>query len=67
MPQPHSLSTSSFGLLGSYAMSAKLHSVTLKDSNLSIEHLEQFHTYSFDQYLHRQTHVVLSELPVLLL
>jgi hypothetical protein len=51
-----------FRSVGSYAVSTKQHGVTLKDRNLSTDHLEQFHTHSFDQYLHRQTHVVPSEL-----
>jgi hypothetical protein len=51
-----------FRSVGSYAVSAKLHGVTLKDRNLSTDHLEQFYTHSFDQYLHRQTQGVPSEL-----
>jgi len=60
---PPTLSSSSYGLLGYYAVSAELHGVTLKDRNLSADHLEQFHTHSFDQHQHRQNHVVPSELP----
>jgi len=44
-------------------LSAKLHGVTLKDRNLTAYHLEEFHTHSFDQHLHRQNQVVPSELP----
>jgi len=44
-------------------MSAELHGVTLEDRNLSADHLEKFHTHSFDQHLYRQNHVP-SELPV---
>ena len=62
MPQPPTLSSSSNGLLGSYAVSARLHGVTFKDRNLSADHLEQFHTHSFDQHQHQQNHVT-SELP----
>ena len=64
MQQPRTLSSSSYGLLGSYAVSAEQYGVTLKDRNLNAEHLEQSHTHSFDQHLHRQNHVVASELPV---
>jgi hypothetical protein len=60
-PQPPTLS-SSYGLLGSYAVSAEIHGITLKDRNLSADHLEVFHTHRFDQHLHRQNHVP-SELP----
>ena len=51
-----------FRSVGSYAVSAKLHGVTLKDRNLSTDQLPGFHTHSLDQYLHRQTRVVPSEL-----
>jgi len=34
IPQLPTLSSSSYGLLGSYAVSAELHGVTLKDRNL---------------------------------
>ena len=61
--QSPTLFSSIYGLLGSYAVSAELHGVTLKDRNLSADHLEQFHTHSSDQHLHRQNHVVPSELP----
>jgi len=44
-------------------VSAELYGVILKDRNLNAEHLEQFHTHSFDKYMHRQNHVVPSELP----
>ena len=43
-------------------MSAELYGVTLKDRNLNDERLEQFHTHSFDQHLHRQNRVP-SKLP----
>jgi len=58
----HSLLPCPLPLLGSYAVSAELYGVTLKERNLSADHLEQFHTHSFDQHLHRQNHVT-SELP----
>jgi len=56
------LSSSRYGLLGSFDVSAELHGVTLKDCNLSVDHLEQFHAQGFGQHLHRQNQV-LSELP----
>ena len=62
MPQLPTLFSSSYGLLGSYAVSAELHGVTLKDRNLRADHLEQFHTDSSDQHLHRKNHVVPKEL-----
>jgi len=31
--------------------------------NLNAEYLEQFHTHSFGQHLHRQNHIIPSELP----
>jgi len=62
LQQPPTLFSSSYGLLGSYAVSAELHGITLKDRNLNAEHLEQFHTHSFDQHLHRQNHAVTAEL-----
>jgi hypothetical protein len=58
LPQLPTLSSSSYGPLESYAVSADLNGVTLKDRNLIADHLEQFHTYSLDQLLHRQNHVV---------
>jgi len=63
LPQTPTLSSSSYSLLGSYAVSAELHGVTLKDRNVSADHLEQFHTHGFDQHLHRQNHAVPSEFP----
>lgn len=38
----------SYGLLGSDALSAKLHGVTSQDCNLDTDHLEKFHTNTFD-------------------
>ena len=54
------LSSSSYGLLGSYTVSADLYGVTL-NTVISV-HLEQFHTKGSDQH-HQQNHVVPSELP----
>ena len=45
-------SSSSYCLLGSYAVSAELQGVTLTDRNLSADHLEQIHTHRFDQHLY---------------
>ena len=51
------LSSSSYGPLGSYAVSVEIHGITPKDRNSSAAHLEQFHTLSFEQHMHKQNHV----------